>query len=51
MKNIMRSLKNKSVKNFLVIPCARQTIDAFIEHWHYSKNVNGIKTDYCFVVI
>lgn len=48
MKNIMRSLKNKSVKNFLVIPCARQTIDAFIEHWHYSKNVNGIKTDYCF---
>lgn len=48
MTHIMTSLKHKSVKNFSVIPCARHTIDAFIEHWHYSKNVNGIKTDYCF---
>lgn len=37
-----------SVLNFKVSICERKEISAFIEHWHYSKNVNGLISDYCF---
>lgn len=37
-----------SVKNFKVSICDRKEIDTFIETHHYSKNVNGLMSDYCF---
>lgn len=36
------------VKEFNVTVCQRNEIAAFIEKWHYSKNVNGLMSDYCF---
>ena len=36
------------VKNFKVSICERKRVEAFIERWHYSKNVNGLMSDYCF---
>lgn len=40
-----------SVRNFQVLLCDRKDIVDFIEHWHYSKNVNGLTTDYCFKLL
>lgn len=37
-----------SVTNYKVSICERKEIAGFIEHWHYSKNVNGLISDYCF---
>lgn len=37
-----------SVKNFDVVPCSRSDIREFIETHHYSKNINGCISDYCF---
>ena len=37
-----------SVRDFKVELCKRQDVVSFIERWHYSKNVNGLTTDYCF---
>lgn len=37
-----------TVSEFSVSICDRKEIVSFIEHWHYSKNVNGLTTDYCF---
>lgn len=37
-----------SVKNFTVEVCNRGEIKDFIEKWHYSKNINGLLSDYCF---
>jgi hypothetical protein len=39
------------VRNFKVVPCTRDEIVGFVEHWHYSKNINGIISDYCFKLI
>jgi hypothetical protein len=39
------------VREFSVIPCERKEIVNFIEEWHYSKNVNGLTTDYCFKLL
>jgi hypothetical protein len=36
------------VKNFKVSLCSIQEIRGFVETWHYSKNVNGLISDYCF---
>lgn len=36
------------VKEFKVDLCDRKEISAFITHWHYSKNINGLTIDYCF---
>lgn len=36
------------VRNYKVSICDRKEIVDFIEFWHYSKNVNGLTTDYCF---
>ena len=37
-----------SVKEFIVTPCEREDIKNFIETHHYSKNINGCISDYCF---
>lgn len=36
------------VKSFKVNICSRDDIVGFVEHWHYSKSINGIISDYCF---
>ena len=38
----------ESVKSFCVRPATRRMVTGFIEKWHYSHNVNGLKDDYCF---
>lgn len=40
-----------TVKSFKVELCDRKEIVEFIENWHYSKNVNGLTTDYCFKLL
>jgi len=37
-----------SVKDFVVKICDRKEIKSFIETWHYSKSINGLKSNYCF---
>lgn len=36
------------VKSFKVHLCERDDITGFVEHWHYSKSINGIISDFCF---
>lgn len=33
---------------YTVHPCERSEIKNFIEEWHYSHNINGLLSDYCF---
>ena len=40
-----------SVRDYQVLLCDRKEIVGFVEHWHYSKNVNGLTTDYCFKLL
>ena len=40
-----------SVKDFVVTPCDRNEIKEFIEHWHYSNNVNGVNSPQCFKLL
>ena len=40
-----------SVKNYTVTPCVRPEIKEFVEHWHYSNNINGISSPYCFKLL
>ncbi len=40
-----------SVKNYKVKLCDRRDIKDFIETWHYSKNINGLKSNYCFKLL
>jgi hypothetical protein len=37
-----------NVKDFVVKICDRKEIKSFIETWHYSKSINGLKSNYCF---
>ncbi len=37
-----------SVKNYKVFVVDRKVVRDFIETWHYSKNINGLKSTYCF---
>jgi len=39
------------VKEYKVVLCPRKEIVDFIEYWHYSHNVNGLTTDYCFKLL
>jgi hypothetical protein len=39
------------VRDFKVLLCNRSEIAPFIEGWHYSKNVNGLATSYCFKLL
>lgn len=36
------------VRGYRVVPVERRFISDFIEHWHYSGNMNGVKSQYCF---
>lgn len=36
------------VKEMKVSLCERKEIREFIEKWHYSRNINGLKSSYCF---
>jgi hypothetical protein len=47
--NILKSVG--TIKEFTVVHCERKEVVNFIEKWHYSKNVNGLTTDYCFKLI
>ena len=40
-----------TVKNYLVQSCQRKEVKRFIETWHYSKNINGVISDYSFKLI
>jgi len=39
------------VKEFKIELCDRSEIKNFIEKWHYSKNINGLKSDFCFKLL
>ena len=39
------------IKDFKVTLCDRNEIKPFIETWHYSKSINGLKSNYCFKLI
>jgi hypothetical protein len=36
---------------YSVIPCPRSWIKEFVERWHYSGSINGLKTTQCFALI
>ena len=36
------------VRSYRVENCNRSEVVDFIEKWHYSHNMNGVLTDYCF---
>lgn len=35
-------------KKYIIQPCDVRQIGSFVEKWHYSKNVNGLISDFCF---
>lgn len=37
-----------NVLEFSVSPCKRNEIKDFLEKWHYSHNINGLMSNYCF---
>lgn len=39
------------VKSFKVELCERKDVKEFIEEWHYSSSINGLKIDYCFKLL
>ena len=39
------------VREFHTLLCRRSEIRSFIEYWHYSHNINGLTTDYCFKLL
>ena len=34
--------------NYIVSTCDRKDVKDFIEKWHYSHSINGVRTRYCF---
>lgn len=36
------------LKKFKVLPISRAGVKDFIEKWHYSHNINGLKISFCF---
>lgn len=34
--------------NYQIKICRRDEVKDFIEKWHYSKSINGLRSDYCF---
>jgi len=39
------------VKTYNIVLCERNEIRDFIEKWHYSQNINGLISDYCFKLL
>ena len=46
--NKKRELKEKTCKEYEVKLVKREDIKEIIEEWHYSHNINGVISDYCF---
>jgi hypothetical protein len=44
-------VSQQSVKTFTFEPCSRKDIKDFVEKWHYSKSINGVKSKYCFKLL
>ena len=40
-----------NLKDYKILLCERKDIVNFVEKIHYSKNVNGLTTDYCFKLL
>lgn len=40
--------RHANVKDFTVVPSSIQNVRDFIEHWHYSSNVNGLRISHVF---
>lgn len=40
-----------AVRDYRVVLCDRKDIVSFVEHWHYSQNMNGLTIDYCFKLL
>lgn len=40
----------QSVTVFTVRPVTRTMVTGFVEKWHYSHNINGLKDEYCFAL-
>ena len=36
------------VKDFIVKPVSIQQVRNFVENWHYSKNINGLRVSHVF---
>jgi hypothetical protein len=50
--NVCRNyIASGKVNQYTVLKCNRSEIKNFIEKWHYSKNVNGLTTNYCFKLL
>lgn len=43
-------MSENSVRNFNVLLCQRNDIKDFIEKYHYSRNINGCISKYCFAL-
>ncbi len=46
--NKSREIKEKTCKEYEVKLVKREDIKEIIEEWHYSHNINGVISDYCF---
>jgi len=44
------SSSDMKVRDMIVERCSRNDIRNFVEKWHYSKNINGVKSQYCFAL-
>ena len=40
-----------NLKSCMVHRVAREEIKQFVERWHYSKSINGIRVQYCFQLL
>ncbi len=40
-----------TLQSFRVEPCNRREIKEFIEKWHYSKSINGLRISHCFKLL
>lgn len=40
--------RDANVKDFIVVPSSIQNVRDFVEHWHYSSNVNGLRISHVF---
>jgi len=40
-----------NLKSCMVHRVAREEIQQFVERWHYSKSINGLKAQYCFQLL
>lgn len=49
MGSVLMGVKNMNeLQDYIFSPTERKDIRDFIEKWHYSHNINGVKHSYCF---